>query len=47
MYIGRRGGTTLPFNGQMYGLITRFGANLTTTAISRTESWLNNKTGAF
>ena len=47
LYIGRRGGTTLPFNGQMYGLITRFGANLTTTAISRTESWLNNKTGAF
>ena len=47
LYLGRRGGTTLPFNGQMYGLITRFGANLTTTAISRTESWLNNKTGAF
>jgi hypothetical protein len=47
LYIGRRGGATLPFNGQMYGLITRFGANLTTTAISRTESWMNNKTGAF
>jgi hypothetical protein len=47
MYIGRRGGTTFPFNGQMYGLITRFGANLTTTAISRTESWMNNKTGAY
>ena len=48
LYIGRRGGTSNPFNGQMYGLITRFGANLTTTtAISRTESWLNNNTGAF
>jgi hypothetical protein len=47
LYLGRRGGTSLPFNGQMYGLITRFGSNLTTTAISRTESWMNSKTGAY
>ena len=47
MYIGRRGGTTLPFNGQMYGLITRFGANLNTSQLVSTEGWLNTKTGAY
>ena len=42
-----RGGTTLPFNGQLYGLITRFGPNLASTNINATEYWLNEKTGAF
>ena len=44
LYIGRRGGTTLPFNGQMYGLITRFGANLNTSQLVSTEGWMNTKT---
>lgn len=47
LYIGRRGGTTLPFNGRIYGLIVRFGANLTADQIAQTETWLNGKTGAY
>lgn len=47
LYIGRRGGTTLPFNGRDYGICVRFGANLDASTIAATESWLNQKTGAF
>jgi hypothetical protein len=47
LYIGRRGGTTLPYNGRIYSLITRFGANLTDGQITATESWVNSKTGAY
>ena len=47
LYIGRRAGTTLPFNGHLYGLIVRFGANLPTQAITDTETWLNGKTRAY
>jgi hypothetical protein len=47
LYIGRRGGVSLPFNGRIYSLITRFGANLTTGQITSTESWVNSKTGAY
>jgi hypothetical protein len=47
LYIGRRGGTTLPYNGRLYSLIVRFGANLTTGQITSTEKWVNSKTGAF
>lgn len=45
VYIGRRGGTTLPFNGRLYGLITRFGANLTADQISQAERWMAQRTG--
>lgn len=45
LYIGRRGGTTLPFNGHLYGLIVRFGANLPAATIASTESWVAGKTG--
>jgi hypothetical protein len=47
LYIGRRGGTTLPFNGRLYSLIVRFGANLTDGQITSTESWVNAKVGAY
>ena len=47
MFIGRRGGTSLPFNGQMYGLITRFGPNLNTSQLVSTEGWMNTKTRAY
>lgn len=47
LYIGRRGGTTLPFNGRIYNLIVRFGANLTASQIASTENWVNTKTGAY
>lgn len=45
LYIGRRGGTTLPFNGNLYSLIVRFGTNLTTDQITSTETWVAGKTG--
>ena len=45
LYIGRRGGTTLPFKGNVYSLITRFGANLDAGVITNTETWVAGKTG--
>lgn len=46
-FIGRRGGTSLPFNGRIYSLICRFGPNLTADQITQTETWVNSKTGAY
>ena len=45
LYIGRRGGTTLPLNGRIYSLILRFGANLSASTILQTETWVGDKTG--
>lgn len=45
LYIGMRAGTSFPFNGRLYGLITRFGANLTADQISQTERWMAQRTG--
>ena len=45
LYLGRRGGTTLPFNGFVFGLITRFGPNLNAPTITNTEIWVGDKTG--
>jgi hypothetical protein len=45
LYIGRRGGASFPFNGNLFGLITRFGANLSPAQITATEAWLAPKTG--
>ena len=47
LYIGRRGGTMLPFNGRIYQMLVRFGANLSADQISQTETWVNSKTGAY
>ena len=48
LYIGRRGGTTLPYNGHLYGLIIRFSTtNLDAATISNTETWINGKTMAY
>ncbi len=47
LYIGRRGGTTLPFNGHIYGLIVRFGSNLPAATIEKTEKYINTKTRAY
>ena len=44
LYIGRRGGTTLPFNGHLYSLIVRFGSNLSAARISAAEVWVSDKT---
>ena len=46
-FIGRLGGTSLPFNGRLYQLITRFGANLSADRIAQTETFVNQRTGAF
>jgi hypothetical protein len=45
LYIGRRGGTTLPFNGNLFSLILRFGTNLSAATIRQTETWVGDKTG--
>ena len=47
LYIGRRGGTTLPFNGHLYSLIVRFGSNLPAATIEKTEKYINTKTRAY
>lgn len=44
LYIGRRGGTTLPFNGYLYGLIIR-GALSTDAQIRSAERYLAQRTG--
>ena len=45
LFIGRRAGTSLPFNGQLFGLIVRFStANLDASLISQTERWVAQKT---
>lgn len=46
LYVGRRGGTTFPFNGWLYGLIVR-GDVTNQTQVSLVENWLNNITKAF
>jgi len=47
MYIGRRAGTLLPFNGYLYSLIVRFGPTMAPETIASTEAWVNSKTGAY
>jgi len=44
LYIGRRGGATLPFSGNLYSLIVRNAATDATT-ITASESWVAGKTG--
>lgn len=44
LYIGRRGGTILPFNGRIYSLIIR-GAQTNTYDLLNTEKWVSGKTG--
>jgi hypothetical protein len=47
LYVGMRQGSALPLNGQVFGLIVRFGANLTADQITSTETWVAGKTGFF
>jgi hypothetical protein len=46
LFIGRRAGTFLPFNGHLYQLIVR-GAQSTPSQIQAGERWTNNRTGAY
>lgn len=43
LYIGRRGGTSLPFNGRIYSLIVR-GALSSDSEITNAENWVELKT---
>lgn len=47
VYFGRRGGTTLPFNGYAFREIGRFGPNLDAATIAKVEGWVNQATGAY
>lgn len=44
LYIGRRAGTSMPFNGHVYGLIIR-GRSSSTDLISNTEKFIARNTG--
>lgn len=44
--IGRRGGSTLPFNGRIYSLIVR-GAATSAGDVAKMEAWVNSKTSAY
>ena len=46
LYIGARAGSSLFFNGRLYGLVVA-GKQASAGEIASTESWLNQKTGAF
>lgn len=46
LYIGRRGGSSLPFNGRIYSLIVS-GAATDAATITQTETWVNSKTKAY
>jgi len=46
LYIGRRAGTSLPFNGHLYQLIVR-GAQSSLPQVQAGEKWTNNRTGAY
>jgi len=46
LYIGARAGTSLWFNGRLYGLVVS-GKQASASEIAGTEAWLNQKTGAY
>ena len=46
LYLFRRGGTTLPFNGRCYGIVVR-GAQSSAAQISGGETYMNTRTKAF
>jgi hypothetical protein len=46
LYIGRRAGTSVPFNGHLYSLIIR-GAASTDSQIASVERYINGKTKAY
>jgi hypothetical protein len=46
LYIGRRGGSALPFNGRLYSLIV-LGRTATAGEITNTEAWINSKAKVY
>jgi hypothetical protein len=47
LFIGARNNAGSFFQGWLSSMIVRFGANLSQSQIDSTESWVNQKTGAF
>ena len=45
VYLYRRGGSSLPFNGRSYQEVVRFGPNLTDAQIAAMETFIAGKTG--
>jgi hypothetical protein len=45
MHVGRRNNATLPFNGDIYSIVARFGAPLTAAQIGGVEQWIDQKMG--
>ena len=45
LYTGRRGGTSLPFNGLVYSKIIRFGATPTADTITSADRWTGQRAG--
>lgn len=45
-YIGRRGGTTAPFSGHLYGLVVA-GVRASVSQVRQTEGYMNSRTGAY
>ena len=46
LYLGARAGSSLWFNGHLYGLVVA-GKQASASEIASTEAWLNQKTGAY
>ena len=46
LYIGARAGSSVWFNGRLYGLVVA-GKQASASEIASTEAWLNQKTGAY
>jgi Concanavalin A-like lectin/glucanases superfamily len=46
LYVGRRGGSTLPFNGRIYQMVV-CGKTLSASELASTEAYVNTKTGAY
>lgn len=47
VYIGRRGGASLPLNGLISSMVLRFGPNLTPEQIANMNAWTNERAGAY
>lgn len=45
VYIGRRGGSSLPFNGRIYNAVVRFGPALSAGDLGDLETYVGEKTG--
>lgn len=46
LYLGRRGGTLFPLNGQLYSMVI-VGKAVTASELTNTENFVNRKTGAY